>query len=147
MFDISCLYGQNEFSTIQEDAYQFWDQLPCVDPFDPYIAQLVNQMWGIPVIGQHYFVNQGNNLVPVFDFSSTGQDNGNSSANFFGEKAEDVPSPDGPQNVVWLQINSVSGELASIVYRVYTVQGQPPATVSSSRPLDLLAMYNQRMFL
>lgn len=104
-------------------------------------------MWGIPVIGQHYFVNQGNNLVPVFDFSSTGQDNGNSSAIFFGEKAEDVPSPDGPENVDWLQINSVSGELASIVYRVYTVQGQPPATVSSSRPLDLLAMYNQRMFL
>lgn len=140
MFDISCLYGQNEFQSIEQDAFNFWNALGCNNPLDPNVAQQVTQQWNIPEIGQHYFVDQGSppTLTPVFDFSSTGGNNGDSNAIFFGAKNQDVPSPDGPNNVDWLQINQVPPDgLTTIVYRVYTVEGQPPASVSSSRSLDL----------
>jgi len=145
MFDISCLYGQNEFQSIEQDAYNFWNASSYViNPWESSLADQVNQNWNISVIGQHYFVNQGDtSLTPVFDFSSTGKNNGNPNAIFFGATNDDVNSPDGPNNVNWLQIDQVPPNgLASTVYRVNTVQGQQPISVtgpavSSSRSLDL----------
>jgi len=135
MFDVSCLYGKDEFQTIQQDAYNFWKQIPCNDPLQPYIAEQVNQKWGIPVIGQHYFVDQGSTLTPVFDFSSTGKNKGNSDAIFFGKKAFDVTSPEGAANVDWLQLTQVPPYgLSTTVYRVYTVLGQPPASCTPGSP-------------
>ena len=97
------------------------------------IAQLFKRLWDIPVVGQHYFVDGDNDtLVPVFDFTSSGQTKGNKSAILFGKKIADVQSPDGSDNIDWLELQKVSGELADNLYRVYTVKGQPPASVSSS---------------
>jgi hypothetical protein len=148
MFDVSCLYhsSKQEFSSIQEDAFQFWTQQQGNDPLGKQVAQEVKQKWNIDVIGQHYFVEENNQLVPVFDFSSTGRHKGDSKAIFFGKKTEDVPSRDGNDNVDWLELQNVSGELASTIYRVYTVKGQPPAKVSSVRPLGLCLSYSITFF-
>jgi hypothetical protein len=143
MFDISCLYGQNEFQSIEQDAYNFWNASSKSNPLDSSLAQQVNQKWNIPVIGQLYFVNQGPGpFTHVFDFSSTGKNKGNPNATFFGSTNDDVVSPDGVKNVNWLQIDQVPPNgLTRTVYRVNTVLGQQPVSdkervVSSSRTLD-----------
>ncbi len=87
----------------------------------------------INVEGQHYFVNQNGQLVPVWDFRSSGENRGRSNAIVFARKIADVPSPDGPDNIDWVELKKLSGDLADLVYRVDTVKGQPPSTVSCSQ--------------
>jgi hypothetical protein len=119
--------------TVEIDVFNLWDECPSNDPKDSGVAQLLEQNWILEPLGDHYFDNLNNTLVPVFDFTSTGQNTGNPNAIFFGKKIEDILSPDGTDNVDWVELQNVSGELANTVYRVKTVEGQPPATVSSSR--------------
>jgi Protein of unknown function (DUF3455) len=135
MFDVSCLFGTSEFATIQQDAYNIWNgcEASITDPLDPTLVSLFQNSFNISVVGQHYFVNGDNQtLTPVFDFTSSGSTNGNPGAIFFGKKIEDVSSPDGNNNVDWLELQETSGQLANYIFRVYTVQGQPPDSVSSS---------------
>ena len=94
--------------------------------------QLVKSKFNLNVEGQHYFVKQDNSLVPVWDLRSSGENTGNPNAIVFAQKVENAPSPDGPENVDWVELKKLSGELANLVYRVDTVKGQPPTTVSSS---------------
>ena len=82
----------------------------------------------IKVEGQHYFVNQSGTLVPVWDLRSSGNPN----AIVFAQKVKSAPSPDGPENIDWVELKKLSGGLANEVYRVDTVKVQPPSTVSSS---------------
>ncbi|KAH9992834.1 hypothetical protein BJV77DRAFT_1067556 [Russula vinacea] len=128
LFDVSCLFGHEEFSTIQDDIFSLWDSCPSTDPTDPELARKLKKHWNISPVGQHYFVKNNGTLVPVFDFTSTGDLKGNPGAIFFGKKIGDIPSPDGSDNVDWLELQEVSGELANDVYRVNTVKGQPPAS-------------------
>ncbi len=86
----------------------------------------------INVEGQHYFVKQNGQLVPVWDLRSSGENAGNPNAIVFAQKVENAPSPDGPDNVDWVELKKLSGDLSNLVYRVDTVKGQPPSTVSSS---------------
>ena len=88
--------------------------------------------YNLNVEGQYYFVKQGDKLVPVWDLRSSGENTGNPNAIVFAEKVKNAPAPDGPTNIDWVELKKVSGSLANIIYRVDTVQGQPPATVSSS---------------
>jgi hypothetical protein len=118
-----------------------------MNPLDPGLAQQFNQSFGINVIDQHYFVNQNGSLVPVFDSTSSGPTNGDPNAIFFGTKIQHIPSPDGPDNVDWLQLQKVSGELANTIYRVHTFKGQPPATVSSSSTRAYLSRSTNVTFL
>ena len=90
--------------------------------------QLIEKKYDINIAGQHYFVSQNNSLVPVWDLRSTTK---NPNAIVFGQKVKDVPSPNGPDNVDWLELKKSSGGLANLIYRVDTVKGQPPSTVSS----------------
>jgi hypothetical protein len=91
-------------------------------------VHLIKDQFKIHVKGQHYFVSQNGTLVPVWDLRSSCGPN----AIVFAQKVKDVPSPNGPQNVDWLELKKVSGDLANLIYRVDTVKGQPPSTVSSS---------------
>ena len=93
--------------------------------------------FNIDVEGQHYFVKQNGTLVPVWDLRSSGEDAGNPNAIVFAEKDKSAPSPDGPENVDWLELKNLSGGLANIVYRIDSVKGQPPSTVRSSLDLCL----------
>ena len=85
----------------------------------------------INVEGQHYFVEQNGALVPVWDLRSSGENTGNPNAIIFAEKVKNAPSPDGPENVDWVELKKLSGGLSNQVYRVDSVKGQPPSTVSS----------------
>lgn len=131
MFDASCFYDTQEFLTIEIDVFDLWDECPGNDPKDSGAARSLEQ-WGLEPLGDHYFVKQNTTLVPVFDFTSTGENKGNPNAIVFGKKIEDIPSPDGTDNVDWLELQNVGGQLATTVYRVKTVEGQPPASVSAS---------------
>jgi hypothetical protein len=143
MFDISCLQG-SALSNIQEYAFEVWNGMPGINPLEPWIAQEFQQTWGLEVVGQHYFVEGSGGIVPVFDFTSSGPTAGNPNAIFFGKKIADASSPQGTSNVDWLELQEISGQLANQFYRVLTVEGQPPSSVSSSRLV--LALFNQHPF-
>jgi len=127
LFDASILYGTQEFANIEVDVFDLWNACPTDVPRDSGVADLLKQYWNLDPLGDYFFVNQNNNLVPVFDFTSTGQTAGNPKAIFFGAKNEVAPSPDGCVNIDWVEIAHVWGDLANAVYRTYTVLGQPPS--------------------
>ena len=132
MFDMSCLYGTNEFSTIQQDAYNTWNANPGMNPFDSGITQQIGNQYNVPVDGQHYFAMLNGNLEAIWDLTSSGPYAGNPGAIVYAHKINTSPSPDGPNNILWVQLAADSGALANTIYRIHTVQGQPPSTVSFS---------------
>ena len=138
MFDISCLYGTAEFSTIQHDAFYDWDTCPSFDPLEPGLVQEMEDLYGITEDGAYYFVEQNGTLVPVWDLRSDGPFAGNPNAIVFAQKDKSAPSPDGPVNIDWVELKKLSGGLANLIYRVDTVQGQPPSTVGISQFLSAL---------
>jgi hypothetical protein len=147
MFDISCLYGTPEFSTIQKDAFHDWEAYPSFDPLEPELVQEMKDHYGITVDGEYYFVGQNGTLVPVWDLRSTGPYAGNPNAIVFAQKVKGTPSPDGPVNIDWVELKKSSGGLANQIYRVDTVQGQPPSNVSSSLNLCMSYLINAIYFL
>jgi len=49
-----------------------------------------------------------------------------------------IPSPDGTNDVTWVQLKKVQGDLADSVYRVETVGGQPPSSCTAgSQPVSI----------
>jgi hypothetical protein len=141
MFDVSCLYGTPEFATIQNDAFNVWNSCPELDPLNAHIAQEMQNQFNLTVDGQHYFANQNGALEAIWDLTSSGPFAGNSGAIVFAHKIQTAASPDGDNNILWVELTKDSGELANTVYRVNTVQGQPPGSVSSSRLV--LVLFNQ----
>ena len=144
MYDISCLYGTPELSTIQYDAFDDWNNYWSYDPFEAGFSQLLKSHYGVTVDGKYYFVNENGSLIPVWDLTTSGPYAGNPDAIVYAQKVKSVPSPDGPQNVDWVELKKLSGGLANLIYRVDTVEGQPPSTVSSS--LDLLLSFSINIF-
>ena len=143
MFDISCHYGRPEFATIQTDAFNDWSADASTNPFESGLVQLMKDKYNINVEGQYYFIEQDNSLVPVWDFTHSGENAGNPNAIVVAQKVKNAPSPDGPENIDWVELKKTSGNLANQIYRVDTVKGQPPATVSSS--LDFVAVLSLSM--
>ena len=132
MFDVSCLYPSSEFYSIQNDAFNIWNACPETDPLGEGIALAIQDAYGIYVDGQHYFVMQNGGLEAVWDMRSSGEFEGNPDAIVFAHKIQSSPSPSGPENIDWVELTKDEGSLANTVYRINTVQGQPPPTVSSS---------------
>jgi len=95
-------------------------------------AQDIKNQFNLTVDGQHYFVKQGNALEAVWDLTSSGPFAGNSGAIVFAHPIQTAPSPDGSDNIKWVELKKISGGLANTVYRVNTVKGQPPSSVSLS---------------
>jgi Protein of unknown function (DUF3455) len=142
MYDMSCLYGKSEFSTIHKDSYNLWNSYWSINPFELGYSQLLEHNYGITIDGAYYFVEQNGVLVPVWDLSSSGPYKGNRDAIVYAQKIKNVPSPDGSQNVDWVELKKMSGDLANVIYRVDTVQGQPPFSVSPSLDLCLYCSIN-----
>jgi Protein of unknown function (DUF3455) len=117
--------------TIQDVAFDDWAASSITNPLESGLVQLMKDKFNINVEGQHYFVNQDDTLVPVWDLRSSGENAGNPNAIIFAEKVKSAPSPNGPENVDWVELKKLSGGLANQVYRVDSVKGQPPSTVSS----------------
>jgi hypothetical protein len=132
LFDVSRLFGTSGFATIQNDAFNVWNACPEIDPLSAAMAQRIQDQFNLTVDGQHYFVSQNGTLEPVWDLTSSGPFTGNPGAIVFAHKIQTADSPDGSGNVPWLELVKDSGQLANKVYRINTVQGQPPPNVSSS---------------
>lgn len=141
MFDISCLYGTPEFNTIQNDAYNIWNACPDTDPLNPQIAQEMENQFNVTEDGQHYFSLLNGALEAVWDLTSSGPYTGNPGAIAYAHKINSVASPDGPNNIAWVELVVDAGNLAKTIYRINTVAGQPPPNVSSCRLVHIL--FNQ----
>jgi Protein of unknown function (DUF3455) len=88
------------------------------------------------VLGHHYFVKNptpgGTGVSPTFDFRADSQ-KGNPNAFVIASKVGDITSPVDPTtNVDWLELKAIDGQgsLAKYVFRILTVSGQPPSSVS-----------------
>jgi Protein of unknown function (DUF3455) len=146
--DMSCLFGTPEFAKIQTDTFSAWNLCPGTDPLgDTGMLSLLQAQFNITPAGQHYFVNQAGTLEPVWDLTSSGPFSGNPGAIVFAHKVQTAASPDGPNNVALLELKKDSGELANTVYRLNTVNGQPPSSVSSSVDWGLSCSINVILFI
>lgn len=133
VFDISCLYGSSLFNTIQNNAFDIWNNVSSNITTQDVIQTLGNDPL---VLGQHYFIANGTDpmtgnaaISPVWNFTSDAG-KGNAEAFVIAAEVGDIPAPTGADDVDWLQLKNVEGELASSVYRVDTKSGQPPTSVN-----------------
>jgi len=134
MLDISCLYGKSEFESITMEAFKAWVNLPSSFTAQDVITVLGNQP---VVLGQHYFVPNTPAPSPKWDFTSDSE-KGDPDAFIIAAGVGNIPSPDGNNDITWVQLKNVQGQLADSVYRVKTVGGQPPASCTAgAAPLSV----------
>jgi len=119
LYDLSCLSQSPEFDDVQNMAYELWKASPAS----------VNPPMTTSFMGNHFFVTSpsGTGLSPVWDYRA-GAAKGNTNAFVLAAKIADVPAPTSPQDVSWLQLKSVSGSLATQIYRTDTRGGSPPTS-------------------
>jgi hypothetical protein len=131
VFDISCFSGSSLFNTIQNDAFNIWNNVSS----NVTTQDVIKAFGDAPVVlGQHYFIANGSSISPVWDFTSDAE-KGNAEAFVVAAVVGDIPAPTGADDVDWLQLKKVEGELADTVYRVETKGGQPPASCTAGAPL------------
>ncbi|KAJ7668946.1 hypothetical protein B0H17DRAFT_1247984 [Mycena rosella] len=133
LFDISCL-EKSQFASVQTKAYTAWDS-----PAAGACASEIGSRVGAPkLLGFHYFVTSpsGTGISPKWDFTSTARV---PTAYVIGAKTGDITAPTASAtNVDWLELNGVQGALATKIFRVDTVNGQPPAScVAGSAPISV----------
>ncbi|KAF7318718.1 hypothetical protein HMN09_00383700 [Mycena chlorophos] len=129
LFDISCLVGTSSFSTVQDTAYTSWSSAPSSESNAEDIPSIGSAAGAGALLGYHYFVTSpsGTGISPEWDFTSTGANAGNAQAYVIGAKVGDLAAPeDSSVNVDWLELDNAKGELASQIFRIDTVNGQPP---------------------
>jgi hypothetical protein len=131
LYDITTLYGEPGFSTIQECVHDAWVNNPSTNPLDPGWDNQVQSRFGLNPLGPHTFVEFNGALDPKFDFT---QSTNNPSNFVIATKTGDIAAPTDPgTNVDWLHLTNVNGDLASDVFRVVTVGGKPPSAVNLSQ--------------
>ncbi|KAJ7249777.1 hypothetical protein B0H12DRAFT_1121703 [Mycena haematopus] len=145
LLDLSCLDKKPEFATVQTTAFNIWNKAPPAE-----LATSIGRRVDAPVLlGYHYFVTSpsGTGLSPKWDFTSTGKFAGNATAYVLGAKVGDIPAPtNSATNVDWLALNNAQGSLASKIFRIDTVGGQPPTScVPGSDPISV--KYTAKYFL
>jgi len=129
LFDVSCLVNDPAFLDLQSAAFDAWNSTPA----GINITGVMSMFQGASsVLGQHYYVENaaGNATLPKWDFTSAAF-NGDETAFVIGAKMGDIPAPAGNQtDVDWVSLTNMSGSLASMVFRVDTLGGQPPTACS-----------------
>lgn len=135
LYDISCLYHSSPtlFKTVQEPLYEAWADLSSEVTIQQMTAVTPAILSPDIIQADHYFVPNpaGTGLSPVWDFRATKSFHGNRNAYILGASAKSVVAPVDPSdNINWLRIRKVSGEIADEVYRIDTIGGQPPTSVT-----------------
>lgn len=135
LYDISCLYHASPdlFNTIQEPLYEAWTNLSSEVTVQQITAVIPALVSPEVILADHYFVPSpaGTGLSPVWDFRATKSFHDNPNAFMLGASAGSVVSPVDPSdNINWLRVRKVSGEVADEVYRTDTIGGQPPTSVT-----------------
>jgi len=148
LFDMSCLTNGPLSTTIQNTAFDIWNNAPSSFTTQDIIKMLCHDAI---VLGQHYFVPNPNPapgspaLSPKWDFTSDSE-KGNAQAFVIGAKVGDLPAPSGTADVDWLQLKNVEGQLADSIYRVESKGGQPPASCTAGSP-PLTVKYTSQYWL
>ncbi|KAG6908054.1 hypothetical protein DXG01_006360 [Tephrocybe rancida] len=133
LFDIGCFYGTPAFDQVTDFAYSLWNLAP--PTLTPQgVITLLQPAKTPAVLGQHYYVTNpitGTGVNPKWDFTSQGATKGNSKAYVVAAKVVGMAAPTGSQDIDWVQLKSLTGSLATDVYRTDTRAGQPPASCQS----------------
>jgi len=123
LFDLSCISAMDSklFDNIQDISFAAWSR----SNFD--LKNICQDK--VPFkLGAHFFqTNANGGLSPVWDFRGDSAPN-QPDAFVVAAKAAGLSAPTGTQDVDWLQLNHVSGALATTIYRTHTKGGQPPAS-------------------
>jgi len=145
LFDISSLASMSGglVYTIHDVLFNFWngsqsgsatiqqliDALPCAVPSNA-------------ILSQHYFIeNETGGISPVWDFRATPEFEGISDAVFVGKVSANVSDVNAAQNIQWLHVGKVSGDVADEIYRIFTVGGVPPSSCVSGTTEDISVKY------
>jgi len=140
LFDISCLTKSFIFAELPDIAFKAWEAAPPADPPQVVIADLHNISSPV-ILGQHYYVTNpitDSGVDPKWDFTSQGSTKGNANAFVVAAKNTTVNAPTGSQDITWVFLTALTGELAAEVYRTDTRGGQPPATCTpGSNPITV----------
>ncbi|KAJ6464861.1 hypothetical protein C8R45DRAFT_777573, partial [Mycena sanguinolenta] len=131
LFDISCLIDTPEFASVQTTAFDIWSAAPSGTS-----ANTIGSQVSAPTqLGYHYFVTSpsGTGISPEWDFTTT------TGQYVIGAKVGDIAAPTDPAvNIDWLALNNAQGTLASKIFRIDTVNGQPPTScVPGSDPISV----------
>ncbi|KAG8731692.1 hypothetical protein FRC11_002898 [Ceratobasidium sp. 423] len=124
LIDISCLYGSDRklFEETQDFAYNLLstsgDNMLTLKQIEAVVGYYSY------VLGEHYFIPQDGAIAPKFDFSKSQGENDDTFV--VGRQVGGTPSPEGSQNIAWLELERTSGQLSKYIFRVNTRGGQPP---------------------
>ncbi|KAH8922241.1 hypothetical protein BT69DRAFT_1263715 [Atractiella rhizophila] len=147
LFDISCLYNTPIFPYVQDLAVK----LPLPSPGRKHrrappsvpgfstsdvsrVSGIIGSIKSTLVLGTHYFVNYpdpSGAIAPQFDFTKSQR---KADAFVTAQKKGSVAAKD-VEDVAFLQLNGVSGNLAKTVFRVDTALGQPPSSCTTEGEL------------
>jgi len=145
VFDISCLASSNSslLSTIHDDLFSFWYSSETGNvTVQQLIETLPNTVVSNAILGQHYFIDNGaGGISPVWDSRAIPQFQGVADAVFVGNVVANTPDANPTENVSWLHLVEVSGNLADEVYRAFTAGGIPPSTCVSGTTQDISVKY------
>ncbi|TEB36552.1 hypothetical protein FA13DRAFT_1786951 [Coprinellus micaceus] len=147
LFDISCLAGKPAFNTVQDTAMRVWSTIPD-RIFSSKLAPLITAPLGCLSAGKHYFTkNAAGGISPVWDMRTTGLKSvqGKAGAYVLAAKVANIPAPTGAQDVDWLQLKNVEGQLATAIYRTDTRGGPAPASCTAGQTLSV--KYTSKYFL
>jgi len=131
IFDVSCLGSSALYGVAIDAAQTVWSTMPSGVTAADVISN-ATQLDVPVVLGQHYFVQDptpgSTGISPKFDFTSASL-SCNPNAYAIGAKTGDIPAPTDPtDNVDWLELDVVEGELASQIFRIDARGGQPPVS-------------------
>jgi hypothetical protein len=134
LFDMSCLASTNSklTSTIQNDLFNFWNSSSAGNVT---VQQLIEALpYIVPanmILAQHYFIkNSAGGISPTWDFRATPKFKGVENAVFVGKALANTPDVNPTKNVPWLHLGKVSGDISDEIYRILTVGGVAPSSVS-----------------
>lgn len=130
LYDVSCIAKSSVLPKIQELLFNAVSENGAQSIVDALLLEATLK------ISDHFFIagDEKGKIVPVFDFTHSLKDK-----NQFVDvkKIGSIPSPDGKENVDWLNLETVSGEAAKTVFRLNTHLGQPPA---SCKPMEEISV-------
>lgn len=134
VFDISWLANGDGglICTVHQDLFNFWNSS---QPGSVTVQELIDALPSVvpsnTILDQHYFNDDGaGGITPVWDSRATPRFQGVDNAVFLGKVVAKTSDPNPTQNVDWLHLVKVSGDIADEVYRILTVGGVPPTSVS-----------------
>jgi len=125
LIDESCDFLQTNFSTVQNNLFTAWKSISSSTTIQDVITQL-NGHPGVP--GQHYFVENATSkaVVPVWDYRPSMPTHPRGFVD--ARKVGQMPAPTGANDVPWLKLVRVEGDLAYDIFRINTMGGQPPTS-------------------